>query len=144
MARALVKARVLPAHMERADSLRESWSYHVPDGPFPTRNLVLASALTKGLRRLDRSLTEGFEPVVLLPVSGPARDHPRVRFDRNLLAFADRLRGPLYHLRCIQAPEDEQPAYPSRAHILSVSLQIGLDEVARLYAEPASLPLHAS
>ena len=142
MPRQLVKARVMPAHIERADSLRHCWSYHAPDGPYPTRNLVLASALTKGLRGFDLQVVCGVIPDVALPSSCLTRHYPRVRFDRSLLAFADRLRGPLYELRCqsVELASIPSVTYPSRAYVLYRSLQVGLDEVARLYPRLSTMP----
>ena len=141
-ARRQVKARVMPAQADRADELRRWWAYHSPDGPYPTRNLILTSALTKGLRRLDRAIAAGADLDVSLPPSSVVRDYPRVRFDETLMDFADRLRGPLYDIRCSQIVDEDtaRPVYPSRASIILLSLQIGLDVLTTLYAIPSPSP----
>lgn len=136
--RSRVNARVLPSQMERADTLRQWWAYHTPSGPYPSRNLILTSALTKGLRRLDLCISSGTMHSVVLPETGPVRTYPRVRFDVGLTDFADRLRGPLYELLCSKTPPGiRRPAYPSRASILFLSVEIGLDALTALYARPA-------
>lgn len=148
-ARRVVKARVMPAQIKRADELRRWWAYHSPDGPYPTRNLILTSALTKGLRRIDLLIHAEHDPAVSLPPAGLVHAYPRVRFDSRLMDFADRLRGPLYDLRCrsFNNEDGEHAPYPSRANIILMALQVGLDILTDLYAHPAlpsSSPLRAS
>lgn len=148
------KTRVHPALLARADDLRADYHYHQPDSPHPTRHLLVEMSLRKGLRRLDALLASEQCPPEVPPTETLTAAWPRVRVDGRLLDFADRLRGRCYEVRKAAAIEQEPPqpwhaptppaAYPSRTGLVNVAFLLGLDEVARLYAQPARLPLHAS
>lgn len=127
------KTRLHPAHLQMADELREPYHYHQPDGPLPSRQLIVEISLRKGLRALEYMLLQHRLHEPTLPAV-PSKDWPRVRIDTRLLTFADQMRGPYYELQ--RSDEDHTGAYPSRCMILNAALDLGLSQTAQTYTLP--------
>lgn len=130
------KIRVQPDHLTRADLLRGHVLYHLPDGPPPTRHLLITMALRKGLRSLDALIQQGALPAAQSGSPLHCSTWPRLRIEGTLLGFADRLRGPYYEL--LQDDDGSLSSYPSRAFILTTAIALGLDEIERLYSPPTA------
>lgn len=139
------KTRMHPDLLQVADELRADYHYHQPDSPHPTRHLLVEMSLRKGLRSLDAHLRRGQPPPIPPESDVLTSDWPRVRVDSGLLEFADRLRGRHYELLCAIADADLPPdelaigvPYPSRTGLVNIAFLLGLGEVSRLYARPAT------
>lgn len=126
------KCRFHPQHCAVADRLRDAYYYHVPDGPMPTRQVIIDLSLRRGLRSLHMSVAQRTVPEAHLPYV-PVAEYDRVRVDDVLLDFADRLRGSIFDLLRVQ---DGEATYPSRTYVITTALDLGLREMRMIYRHP--------